>query len=141
MVSDHELVSIEVDPPVLPAEVEAHALAARRGKALSQNTDRLLLLLACAVSVERYAERLFWRGAGTARTSTAVVNVGWSVRLACSTSSLLSTVPDVSGVAASLTSLRRWDERSPVVEHAVGSQPLPSAPRRAVISGLASGPV
>ena len=26
-VTDHELVSISVDPPVLPSEVEAHALA------------------------------------------------------------------------------------------------------------------
>ena len=112
MVSDHELVSIEVDPPVLPAEVEAHALAARRGKALSQNTDRLLLLLACAVEVERYAERLFWRGSGTARTSTAVVRVGWSVGRSFNVIAYCPLYPEVSGVDASLMSLRRWDEEA-----------------------------
>ena len=75
MVSDHELVSIEVDPPVLPDEVAAQARAAAREKALSTNTDRTLLLTACAVEIERYAERILWRGVGTARTSTAVVSV------------------------------------------------------------------
>ena len=82
MVSDHELVSIEVDPPVLPAEVEAQARGAAREKALSTNTDRALLLTACAVEIERYAELLFWSGSGQARSSTALVivqNRGFSV--------------------------------------------------------------
>ena len=70
MVSDHELVSLEVDPPVLPAEVEAQALATSREKALTMSVGRRLLLQTCAVEVERYAERLFWSGpAGAARTS------------------------------------------------------------------------
>ena len=106
MVSDHELVSLEVDLPVLPAEVEAHALGAARAKALSTNTDRALLLTACAVEIERYAERLFWRGpAGAARTSTAVVNV----RFCFYSVAYCPLYSELSGVAASLTSLRRWD--------------------------------
>ena len=106
-VSDHELVSIEVDPPVLPPEVEAQSLAARRGKALSQNTARLLLLQACAVEVERYCDRMFWPGpAGAARVSTSVVIVQ-----SCSYSvSYCPLYPDVSGVAAALTSLRLWED-------------------------------
>ena len=107
MVSDHELLSIEVDPPALPAEVEAQARGAAREKALSPNTDRALLLTACAVEIERYAERLFWRGpAGAARTSTAVVSVrDYSYPVA-----YCPLYPDVSGVAASLTSLRLWGD-------------------------------
>ena len=106
MVSDHELVSIEVDPPVLPAEVEAQARGAAREKALSTNTDRTLLLTACAVEVERYAERMFWRGVGTARTSTAVV----LVRSHGDSIAFCPLYQDVSGVSALLTSLRRWDD-------------------------------
>ena len=49
-VTDHELVSIAVDPPVLPAEVEAQALAASREKALTFTASRKLLLAACAVA-------------------------------------------------------------------------------------------
>ena len=82
-VTDHELLSIAVDPPVLPVEVENQALAARRGKALSQNTSRLLLLQACAVAVERELQRIVWPGAGGgARTSTALIivrNPGFTV--------------------------------------------------------------
>ena len=78
-VTDHELLNIAVDPPVLPVEVEAQALAARRGKALSQNTARLLLLQACAVAVERELQRIVWPGGAgvpvVARTSTALVIV------------------------------------------------------------------
>ena len=108
MVSDHELVSLEVDPPVLPVEVEAQALATSREKALRMTVGRRLLLQTCAVEVERFAERLFWRGAVPARTSTAVVRVrNDAVPLA-----VCPLYADVSGVEASLTSLRRWDEAS-----------------------------
>ena len=76
VVTDHELLSIAVDPPVLPAEVEAHAQATAREKALSQSVDRRLLLQACAVAVERELQRIVWPGAGGgARTSTAIVIV------------------------------------------------------------------
>ena len=110
MVSDHELVSLEVDPPVLPAEVEAQALATSREKALTMSVGRRLLLQTCAVEVERFAERLFWSGpAGAARTSTAVVNV----RFCFYSVAVCPLYPDVSGVAASLTSLRRWDGAGP----------------------------
>ena len=108
VMSDHELVSIEVDPPVLPPEVENHALAASRETALAMNTYRRLLLKACAVAVERYCDRMFWPGENVARTSTAVVIVrspSYSVA-AC------PLYPDVSGVAAALTSLRRWDDEA-----------------------------
>ena len=75
-VTDHELLSIAVDPPELPEEVGAQALAARRGKALSQNTSRLLLLEACGVTIERELQRIVWPGAGGgARASTGVVIV------------------------------------------------------------------
>ena len=62
---------------MLPTEVEAQALAALRGKALSQNTSRLLLLQACAVAVERELKRIVWPGltATPERTSTALVIV------------------------------------------------------------------
>ena len=75
-ITDHELLRNPVDPPVLPDEVGAQALAARRGKALSQNTARLLLLQACAVAVERELQRIVWPGGGGgARASTALVIV------------------------------------------------------------------
>ena len=105
-VSDHELISIEVDPPALPAEDEAQARAAAREKALSANTDRTLLLTACAVEIERYAGRMFWRGAVPARASTAVVHV----RAYIYSVAYCPLYHDVSGVAAALTSLRRWND-------------------------------
>ena len=108
-VSDHELVSSEVDPPVLPAEVESHARAAARKKSLLSNADRALLLQACAVEVERYCDRIFWPGtAGAARVSTAEIIVHsptYSV-------SYCPLYQDVSGVAAVLASLRRWDDEA-----------------------------
>ena len=75
-VTDHELLSIAVDPPVLPAAVELHALAASREKELSFTDDRKLLLAACAVAVERELQRIVWPAALlAARTSTALVIV------------------------------------------------------------------
>ena len=74
-VTDHELLSIAVDPPVLPTTAEAHALAASREKALTFGEDRKLLLAACAVAVERELKRIVWPGSGGARTSTAIVIV------------------------------------------------------------------
>ena len=71
-VTDHELLSIAVDPPVLPAEVEAHALATSREKALTITDDRRLLLAACAVEVEREMQRIVWP---PERSSTSVVIV------------------------------------------------------------------
>ena len=71
-VTDHELLRIAVDPPVLPAEVEAHALATSREKALTITDDRRLLLAACAVAVERELQRIVWP---PVRTSTAIVIV------------------------------------------------------------------
>ena len=74
-VTDHELLRIAVDPPVLPEAVESHALAASREKALTIADDRKLLLAACAVEVERELQRIVWPGSPVARTSTAVVIV------------------------------------------------------------------
>ena len=108
-VSDHELVSSEVDPPVLPVEVEAQALAASREKALTMSVDRRLLLQACAVEVERYCDRMFWPGtAGAARVSTAVV----IVRSPTYSVSYCPLYQDVSGVAAALTSVKRWEDQA-----------------------------
>ena len=70
-VTDHELLSISVDPPVLPAEVESHALAASREKALTITDDRRMLLAACAVEVERELQRIVWPGSPAERTSTS----------------------------------------------------------------------
>ena len=105
-VSDHELLSIAVDPPVLPTEVESHALAASREKALTITDDRRMLLTACAVEVERELKRIVWPGSSGARTSTAVVIVRDHTFSVASS----PLYPDVSGVAAVLTSLRRWDD-------------------------------
>ena len=75
-VTDHELLSIAVDLPVLPTEVEDHALATSREKALTITDDRRMLLAACAVEVERELQRIVWPGAGGgARTSTSLVIV------------------------------------------------------------------
>ena len=74
-VTDHELLSIAVDPPVLPTTAEAHALAASREKALTFGEDRKLLLAACAVAVERELQRIVWPGDPAVRTSTAIVIV------------------------------------------------------------------
>ena len=70
------------------------------------SVDRRVLLQACAVEVERYCDRMFWPGtAGAARMSTAVV----IVRSPSYSVAYCPLYPDVSGVAAVLTSLRRWD--------------------------------
>ena len=61
-VSNNELVSIEVDPPVLSDAVEAQALSASREKELTITDDRRMLMEACAVEVERYCDRMFWPG-------------------------------------------------------------------------------
>ena len=62
-VTDHELLSIEVDPPVLPIEVEAQrsSRVAREGAVTFTMTDGLLLQ-ACAVAVERELQRIVWPG-------------------------------------------------------------------------------
>ena len=54
------LISGSVTPPDVSAAVEAHALAMVRGKALSQNTDRLLMLRTAAREVETFCGRLLW---------------------------------------------------------------------------------
>ena len=61
---------------MLPAEVEAHALAISREKALTITDDRRVLLAACAVAVERELQRVVWPGAGGgARASSSIVIV------------------------------------------------------------------
>ena len=69
-VTDHELLSIALDPPVLPVEVEAQALATSRAKALTITDDRRMLLAACAVEVERELQRVVWPGSPAVRAST-----------------------------------------------------------------------
>ena len=107
-VSNHELVSIEVDPPVLSAEVEAQALSASREKELTITDDRRMLMEACAVEVERYCDRMFWQGENVARTSTAVI----IVRSPSYSVAFCQLYPDVSGVSEFLTSIRRWDDEA-----------------------------
>ena len=104
-VTDHELLSIAVDSPVLPAAVEAHALATSREKALTITDDRRMILVACAVEVERELRRIVWPGAGGgARTSAAGVIVrdrGFSVPYC---------PPYQSTLLQSLTSVRLWSD-------------------------------
>ena len=102
-VTDHELLSIAVDPPVLPAEVEAHAQATAREKALSQSVDRRLLLQACAVAVERELQRIVWP---PARTSTAIVIVRDRDFAAPYCALYPMTLSQL------LTSVRRWDDEA-----------------------------
>ena len=103
VVTDHELLSISVDPPVLPAEVEAHAQATAREKALSQSVDRRLLLQACAVAVERELQRIVWP---PARTSTAIVIVRDRDFAAPYCALYPMTLSQL------LTSVRRWDDEA-----------------------------
>ena len=103
-VTDHELLSIAVDPPVLPAEVESHALATSREKALTITDDRRLLLAACAVAVERELHRVVWPGLPVARSSTAIVivrNRGFAVPYC-------PLYPET--FMQSLTSVRLWSD-------------------------------
>ena len=105
-VTDHELLRIAVDPPVLPATVEAQARAAGREKALSTNTDRTLLLTACAVEVERELQRIVWPGSPAERSSTAVVivrNKNFSVPYC-------PLYPET--LFQSLTSVRLWSDEA-----------------------------
>ena len=107
-VTDHELLSISVDPPVLPDAVESHALATSREKALTVTDDRRLLLAACAVAVERELLRVVWPGSQdpmpAARTSTSLV----IVRDRDFAAPLCSLYPET--FAQALTSVRLWDD-------------------------------
>ena len=70
------LLSGSVTPPAVSAAVEAHALAMVRGKALEQNTDRLLMLRTAAREVEVFCGRLLWPASGGgARRSVSEVEV------------------------------------------------------------------
>ena len=123
------LLSGFVTPPAVSAEVEAHALAMVRGKALSQNTDRRLMLRTVAREVETFCGRLLWRAdGGGARRSVSEVEVsrpfagsyfngtaygygacgsnGGAVLYAC------PQFVDVSGVSVSVVSVRRWDDET-----------------------------
>ena len=103
-VTDHELLSIAVEPPVLPAAVEAYALAAGRAKDLSFNVARKILLTACAVAVEREIQRIVWPGAGVARTSSSLVIVR-DLFFALPFCSLYQAT-----LTQALTSVRLWDD-------------------------------
>ena len=86
---------------MLPADVENHALAASREKALTITADRRMLLAACAVEVERELQRIVWP---PARTCTALVIVrdrGFAVPYCPLYPATLSQ---------SLTSVRLWDD-------------------------------
>ena len=117
------LLSGSVTPPAVSAAVEAHALAMVRGKALEQNTDRLLMLRTAAREVEVFCGRLLWPASGGgARRSVVEVEVfdgasnryyggryygnGGPVLLAC------PQFPDVSGVTVSVVSVQRWDDET-----------------------------
>ena len=126
------LISGSVTPPAVSAAVEAHALAMVRGKALEQNTDRLLMLRTAAREVEVFCGRLLWPAdGGGARRSVTEVEVmrggesgyyggsyygsayaygargrGGPVLLAC------PQFPDVSGVTVSVVSVQVWDDET-----------------------------
>ena len=72
-VTDHSPLSNVVAPPVLPVDVENHALAASREKALTITDDRRKLLATCAVDVERELRRIVWPPAARISTMLAIV--------------------------------------------------------------------
>ena len=99
----YEPVSLFVDPPVLPTAVIDHALAASRKKSLLTNTDRDLLLVACAVEVEQRLQRVVWPGEPAERSSASLVIVRDS-RLAVPYCPLY---PDTR--VQQITQVRMWD--------------------------------
>ena len=122
------LLSGSVTPPAVSAAVEAHALAMVRGKALEQNTDRLLMLRTAAREVEVFCGRLLWpaSGGGARRSVTEVeADGGCAPRTTAAIPTALrrgSTVgpvllacpqfPDMSGVTVSVVSVQRWDRKT-----------------------------
>ena len=117
------LLSGSVTPPAVSAAVEAHALAMVRGKALEQNTDRLLMLRTAAREVEVFCGRLLWPAdGGGARRSVVEVEVsdgdygGYRYRYGRMTGGgpimpACPQFPDVSGVAVSVVSVQVWDNQ------------------------------
>ena len=72
-VTDHKPLSIVVDPPVLPVDVENHALAAAREKSLTITDDRRILLRTCAEVVEGELQRVVWPPAARVSTMRVIV--------------------------------------------------------------------
>ena len=126
-VSDHELVSIEVDPPVLPTEVEAQALAASREKALSHE-HRPALATAGVRGGDRALLRpdILARRGGGSHVHGGRHRAGLS--LLCR---LLSALPGRVWSRGGAHVGSALGQRYPSVGDAVGSRRLPATPRRA----------
>ena len=114
------LLSGSVTPPAVSPAVEAHALAMVRGKALSQNTDRRLMLRTAAREVEVFCGRLLWPAdGGGPRRSVSEVEVSrpfeGSYFYGSNGGAMLYACPqftDVSGVTVSVVSVQRWDDET-----------------------------
>ena len=87
------VVSWSIAAPTLPAEVLNQAKGVSREKALTFGTDRLHILVSCAVEVERWIGRALWPGN---RTAFAVVRVSDATEDV----PLLPMLPDTTGVHA-----------------------------------------
>ena len=97
------VVSWSIAAPTLPAEVLNQAKGVSREKALTFDTDRLHILLSCALECERWIGRALWPGP---RAATAIVRV-------TDTSEdvpLLPMLPDVTGVTLGVPVVRVWDD-------------------------------
>ena len=105
--SDHRTIESAVSPPTMPAAVDTHALAMAREKAVSKTTDRAIIIQSCAVEVERFCSRVFFRGpVGAARTAEAIVAIMDPSRPV----SVCPVRPNVSGVVVSGVEVAVWDD-------------------------------
>lgn len=92
---------------LLDAETKAHALATAREKALTLNTAREVNLIAAAEEVERWTEKLSWRGSGTGeRRAETIVEVDYGLQLV----PVAPRFPSTAGVTVTVVSVERWDD-------------------------------
>lgn len=99
------VITSTVTEPLVSTDMKDAGLKAAREGALDATADRLRLLLNCAIEVEQFCGRAFFRAASE-RISTAELVVDEPARPfpAC------SRLPDVTGVTLTLTSVERWDD-------------------------------
>ena len=97
------VVSWSIAAPTLPSEVLDHAKGVSREKALTFDTDRMHILLSCALECERWIGRALWPGPRAATAIVCVTDTTEDVPL-------LPGLPDVTGVTLELPVVRVWDD-------------------------------
>ena len=104
----HRLIEYVATPFELDDATKAHALATAREKALTQDTARLVNLIAACLEVERWVEALLWPGpSGTSsRRVTSVVELF----LANEPIPAAPQFPSTAGATVSVHSVKRWDD-------------------------------